>query len=308
VKIWLDTDIGSDVDDAMALAYILAHPSLELVGLSTVFGDIPLRDRIARALLDLAGADPVPVLPGLGVPLTDGRHGIMFGHEGIGMFDNPQPVVELRSEDRGPERIENLQQALTDTEPDVMVSIGPMTNIGALARAGAALPPLAIMGGKLTDVMLPGMDDSMSEWNWHCDPVAVQTGLASATAAGDESLVVPAEVTFRTKLNDDDLRRLAEGSELNRLLAVLSEEWLQLQSRLWGAEEPVVALHDPLTVAVLVEPELCTYASRRIVIDDEAYAAEAAAGDKDGLAVRAAVDVDPEATRANIMAVLTGQF
>ena len=52
MRIWLDNDIGTDVDDALALAYILRHPNIELVGISTVFGDIPLRGQIADDKLD----------------------------------------------------------------------------------------------------------------------------------------------------------------------------------------------------------------------------------------------------------------
>ena len=50
-RIWIDTDIGTDVDDALTLAYVLRPPGFELVGVSTVFGDVALRSRIARALL-----------------------------------------------------------------------------------------------------------------------------------------------------------------------------------------------------------------------------------------------------------------
>ena len=75
MRIWIDTDLGSDVDDALALAYALRHPELELVGVSTVFGDVSLRTRITRALLEVAGQASVPVVTGLGAPLTPSRKG-----------------------------------------------------------------------------------------------------------------------------------------------------------------------------------------------------------------------------------------
>ena len=77
-KILLDTDIGSDVDDALTLAYVLRHAAFELVGISTVFGDVVLRDRIAQKLLEISGAAGVPLQTGLGVPLTPGRQGLMY--------------------------------------------------------------------------------------------------------------------------------------------------------------------------------------------------------------------------------------
>ena len=51
MRIWIDTDLGSDVDDALTLAYVMRHPGFELVGVSTVFGDVALRSEIARSLL-----------------------------------------------------------------------------------------------------------------------------------------------------------------------------------------------------------------------------------------------------------------
>ncbi len=302
MRIWLDTDIGSDVDDALALAYILGHPDLELVGISTVFGDLALRGQIAEALLAKAGAEPVPILAGLGVPLADRRQGIMFGHEGLGLLDDPNPTLRVRTESGGEHRIDELGRAMASAEPDVVVAIGPMTNIGALALADVTLPPLAIMGGKLKDVMLPGMVAEISEWNWHCDPLAVQAGL---DAASTPPLIVPAEVTFRTRLNNDDVDRLAEGNELNRALAVLCREWMKLQAEQFGRDTPTVALHDPLTVALLVEPDLCGYETRRITVDDRAVTTEAPA-DTAGYEVRAAATVDAEAVRAHIMDVLLG--
>ena len=70
MRIWIDTDIGSDVDDALALAYVVRHPELELAGVSTVFGDTPLRTRIASELLARTGDANAPVVTGLGLPLT----------------------------------------------------------------------------------------------------------------------------------------------------------------------------------------------------------------------------------------------
>ncbi len=300
MRIWLDTDIGSDVDDALALAYILRHPDLELIGISTVFGDVELRGRIAAALMEAAEADPVPILNGLGVPLSDRRNGIMFGHEGRGLLVEPEPTLRVREEPGGAARIEELAGALDDSNPDMVVAIGPMTNLGALADIGATLPPLAVMGGKLTDVMLPGMVAEISEWNWHCDPDAVAKTLRVDHETNP--LIVPAEVTFLTRLPDDDIARLADGDPLNRLLAALCREWLDAQRQLFNIDKPIVALHDPLTAAVLVEPALCGYADRRIEVDGAAVAR-----DVDGPPnIRAAATVDTEAARANVMAVLTG--
>lgn len=297
MRIWIDTDIGSDVDDALALAYVLRHPQLELAGVSTVFGDVALRTRIASALLELAGSSGVPVVTGLGGPLTPRRKGVMFGHEGKGIVEGAAPTLRVEQEPDAESRIDGLAQALNRAAPDALLAIGPLSNLGGLARANVSLPPLAIMGGKLSDVMLDGMVPRISEWNWFCDPDAVRAVLA----ANHETLprVVPAEVTFRTKLNEADIDRFDHGDGLAQMCGTLSRVWLEAQVELLGSKKPLVRLHDPLTAAILVEPSLCDFESRAVRADDSG-AGHPADGTHN---VDAAVDVDAEAAREHLMSV-----
>lgn len=309
MRVWLDTDLGTDVDDALALAYVLRHPDMELCGISTVFGDVPLRTEMVNALLAMTDVEQIPVVPGMGVPLTERRNGIMFGHEGRCLLPDPEPTLRLREEQGATDRVHALADELTAARPDVVVAIGPLTNLGALAAAGLLgedWPPLAIMGGKLQDVMLPGMVEYISEWNWFCDPVAVQHVLQTVPATAQDSvsnvIVVPAEVTFHTRLEDEDIQKLADGDELDRCLASLCREWLRTQAEDLGVERPLVALHDPLTVAVLNEPQLCTFEPRDISVDDSGATTVG-----DGTPnILAASSVDPVAARAHVTEVLTG--
>jgi purine nucleosidase len=300
VRIWIDTDIGSDVDDAVTLAYVIAHPGFELVGVSTVFGDVELRSRIAERLLEIAGID-VPVVTGLGVPITERRAGIMFGHEGRRLLDDPEPVLRSETETGGPERTAALGEAIATARPEVVLAIGPLTNIGALIDHGFDLPRLAVMGGKLTDVMLPGMVPHISEWNWWNDPVAVQKAIEHTWPT--PPLVVPIEVTITTQLFDGDVDLLAGGSPLNRAVADLCLEWLDFQGSVFGAENPRVALHDPLTAALLVKPGLCPVEPRSIAVDDSAVTT---VGDGSPN-VDAAIDVDATALRDHLMDTLLGR-
>ncbi len=299
MRIWIDTDIGTDVDDALALAYVLRHPQLELVGVSTVFGDVALRSRIAEALLAKAETD-VPVVTGLGKPLTDRRHGLLFGHEGEGLLDERHPQLRIESEPDASERRAALARGIEAARPDAVLAIGPLTNLGALVADGVTLPPLAIMGGKLEDVLLEGMHPSISEWNWYCDPVAVQRVLTAPHA--ELPRVVPAEVTFRTELEPGDVAQLARGDDLARALAALSEVWLRVQAEQLGSKRPRVALHDPLAAAVLVEPGLCPFSARRIEVDDHG-ASQPAPGPPN---LQAATDVDAEGLRNHLMETWLG--
>jgi purine nucleosidase len=297
MRVWIDTDVGSDVDDALAIAYVLRRPELELVGVSTVFGDVDLRSRIASALLTVAGAEGVPVVTGLGAPLTAGRKGVMFGHEGRGVVDDPAPVMRVATDPDPAARVDAIATAIASARPDVIVAIGPLTNVGALVAAGVTLPQLAIMGGRLTDVSLPGMIDEIPEWNWFCDPIAVRRVLHGHHV--QRPLVVPAEVTFRTRLRDGDIELLAGGDQLAQVLAVQCRHWLTAQREILGSTRPGVALHDPLTAALLVEPALCPVAPLGIEVDTERAAAAPTTGAPN---LDAAVDVDVDAVRDHLMA------
>jgi purine nucleosidase len=295
VKVWLDTDLGTDVDDALALAYALRHPDIELVGVSTVFGDVALRSAMVSALLELAGRGDIPVLTGLGKPMSDGRDGVMLGHEGRGLIAGAAPIRRVSEDDDREARIEALATAVESAGADWLVAIGPMTNIGVLADAGVSLPRLAVMGGKLADVQLAGMMVGIEEWNWFCDPLAVQKSLE--VQARGAPRIVPVEITWQTELGDGDVQALAKGDALSRALAVLSEEWLGVQAERLHAKHPRVALHDPLTLATLVEDTLCSFSAAEVEVND-AGATKHLPG---GAPIEAAVAVDVPRVREHLM-------
>ena len=302
IRLWIDTDIGTDVDDALTLAYALRHPGFEVVGVSTVFGDVELRADIASEILAMTGEPQhreVPVLPGLAVPLSPHRKGLMFGHEGAGILEDPVPRLKIEEDPEREQRLAGLARSLEAVEPDLLLAIGPLTNLAALVERGAALPKLAIMGGKLQDVMLEGMLDHIPEWNWFCDPKAVQIVIEAQHR--EIPRVVPVEVTFTTRLAEGDVELLAGGDELARSLSKLSAIWLDVL-RKRGAKRPRVALHDPLTAATLVEAKLCRFEERCIVVDDIGASAPGTGAAN----VEAAIDVDNDALRDHLMATWLG--
>ncbi|MEE3327773.1 MAG: nucleoside hydrolase [Myxococcota bacterium] len=297
MRIWLDTDLGSDVDDALALAYALHHPEIELVGISTVFGDVELRTRCVEALLEIEGQGSIPVLTGLGKPLTERRAGVMFGHEGKGLLTDPHPQMKITSENEKEQkhRIEQLAENLHRTSPDYLVAIGPLTNLGALLAAERPLPPLAIMGGKSENAVIPGMNDRIAEWNLFSDPVAAR---AVFEAESDQPLLIaPAEVTFRTALEASDLDALSAGNPLCSMLRTLCDHWLRFLADDFGMAEPRVALHDPLTIALLMEPDLCPLESRRVEVDDKGNLISVAGKPN----IEIATDVDIPALRSHLI-------
>ena len=81
-RVILDTDIGTDVDDCLALALLLASPELKLEGVTCVYGDVDLRVRMAEKLMELRGLKNIPVRAGARKPLLGLREVYWEGHEG----------------------------------------------------------------------------------------------------------------------------------------------------------------------------------------------------------------------------------
>jgi purine nucleosidase len=300
-RIWIDTDLGSDVDDALALAFALRHPELELVGVSTVFGDVELRARMAEELLRLGGADDLPVLVGLGKPLTGHRVGIMFGHEGRGLLESASPRIRTESDPDAARRVDALARAIETARADALVAIGPLSNVAALLRAGVKLPRLSIMGGKTAPFEIEGVTPTIDEWNWHCDPDATATLLAQEPPSAGLPRVFPAEITFRTPISSADHAALGAGDPLCRSLASMGEIWLE-KLKEFGNPSPQILLHDPLTVASLPAPDLCPMEPIRLETDGEdGY--ERRPGPAN---IEVATDVDPQRIRDLVMETLLG--
>lgn len=300
-RIWIDTDIGTDVDDAIALAFGLRHPELEVVGVSTVFGDVELRARMVEALLRLGGAEAVPVVVGLGKPLTEGRVGIMFGHEGAGLLEDASPRERTESDPDPARRVDALAAAIQAARADALVAIGPLTNVAALLRAGAPLPRLSIMGGKTAPFEIEGVTPTIDEWNWHCDPDAAVTLLTQEPPGVGLPRVFPAEITFRTPISSADHAALAGGDSLCQSLASMGDIWLTKLKEI-GNPEPQILLHDPLTVASLPAPDLCPMEPIRLEKDgDSGYARRPGPAN-----IEVATDVDGGRVRDLVMEALIG--
>ena len=170
-KIILDTDPG--VDDAMAIAYALAHPEIELLALTVVFGNINIdfATRNAQYVLDVLGANDVAVAKGAAVPSVQSPRphaDFVHGADGLGnVYPGSSPSVAapddapLRAEARH-STIESLDaadfivNAARENPGEItLVAVGPLTNIAEALRREPALPSLVaglvIMGGTVDE-------------------------------------------------------------------------------------------------------------------------------------------------------------
>jgi len=261
-RILLDTDMGSDVDDALCLALALAMPDIELAAVTTVSADTRHRAKIAKKILELAGREDVPVYAGVVRPSTAGSKFAWTGEEGEGI---------LRPEDRPrveEEPARNAIARLLRSEDDLeIVAVGPMTNVAAVLEKDPSLASriekLTIMGGHVRGiryhdfVFQPGVD-----YNLCSDPEAslrvLRTDVPTRLVTGD--------VTLQVWLRPEDLARLeASRKPIHKALARSIRMWTPTQRRIFGSlgatigEENVAFLHDPLALACVSDESFCTF-------------------------------------------------
>jgi purine nucleosidase len=246
VPLILDTDIGTDVDDCLALALLLASPEFDLCAVTTVYGDVLLRSRMVRKLLTLRGVADLPIAAGADKPLEDRGPVYWEGHEGQGLL-TPDDLAWHP----GPEHAAELIVRLARADPGQLhlAAIGPLTNVAlALVRdpqLARNLAGVTLMGGAVGGagaLHLPWV-----EHNFGCDPEAAKLVLAS----GAELRIVPLDVTTLVRIEPVDVARIRSlGDPFHLVVADQVERYPKYQKRGY------TFLHDPLAVATLIRPDL----------------------------------------------------
>lgn len=238
VPVLLDTDIGGDVDDVFALLLAARQPEVRLLGVTVVFGPVAQRARLARKMLDLAGRPDVPVAVGLGETLDGWRpaDGFTSGEGAVA----PEEAAELDRRLHPQQAVDFLiEQIMTASEPPVLVTIGPLTNVGAALQRepalGRRLRALVMMGGCL------GEDAEEGEFNVNSDPLATRTVLES----GARLRIGTYEVTRRTVLGWDAVVRLRRSEDPACVAAAA-----QLERYLVVLKRPATSMYDPVTLTL----------------------------------------------------------
>ena len=256
-KVLLDTDIGTDIDDAFALALILSSPELDLVGVTVATGQTRERARIVCRMLYEAGREDIPVAVGreTSVPVTSGKppaYEPQF-HWAKG-FDAVEPVDTLAAD--------FIIQKLREHPGEiVLITIGPVTNIGDVLRKD----PGALKNAKAVYAMFGsfyrgygGSTTPSREWNVVSDVEAAKLYVASGVKITYAGLDVTAHVTLDANRR---LRLLMRQSLLTNALCGLYS--------LWGRDTPI--LFDPVAVGMLLWPELFTFRDVHIHVTDDGF-------------------------------------
>ena len=260
IKLLLDADVGTDVDDALAIGLVLASPEIDLRAVTTVSGDVQLRARIARKLLALGGRPGVPVAAGVREPVLRQRSFFWLGHEGQGILD-PDDKGSLAAT----HAVDLLIETVSRERPHV-VAIGPLSNLAVAIMKDPtlidAIAHLTVMGGALGLTR----DVPALEYNLASDAEAALVVLN----AGIPTTLVPLDVTWQVALRQSELARLRRvQSPLVQTLCAAIDVWAPLQRSFFEGlpafdPETVALLHDPLTVATLIDRSFVTFERLRL--------------------------------------------
>lgn len=250
IPVLFDTDIGSDIDDAVALAYLLRQPRCELVGVTTVSGEPLERARLADAVCRAAGRTDVAIHAGCADPLLQTQR---------------QPEAPQRSVlPRWPHResfapsaaVSFLRDAIRSRPGELtLLAVGPFTNVGLLFSLDPEIPRLlkrlVLMGGVYATRM-PGAP--RVEWNAGLDPHAA----AILFNRGCPITAFGLDVTMQCRLSAAECRERLRGGPLD-VVADMAEVWFD--------RRPEITFHDPLAAVALFHPELCGYETGRVEVE-----------------------------------------
>lgn len=251
MKLLLDTDIGSDIDDAVCLAYLLAQPACELLGITTVTGEPRRRAKLASALCKVAGQD-IPIYPGAPRPLiVDPRQTAAPQAAALSAWahktDFPAPG----------EAVEFLRHTIRANPGEVtLLTIGPLTNIALLFATDPEIPSLlkalVIMGGFFHE------PDKHHEWNIMLDPHASAI-VYRARPAVHRSIGL--DVTLQVRMEANVVRQKFSPALLRPVLDF---------AEVWFEDQPVITFHDPLAAATLFDEQICEFEPGEVsvVLDD----------------------------------------
>jgi inosine-uridine nucleoside N-ribohydrolase len=242
MKVLLDTDIGNDIDDALTLAYLIAHPECELLGITTVTAGAADRARLASALCLAYGARP-PIRAGADRPLA--REPLQEPP-----FDAASLLSRWPHEFAEGDAVDFLLRSIVDSPGEVtLVTIGALTNVAQLFQAHPEVAPqlgsLVLMGGCYFT------REHRPEWNIRNDPEAATVVFAADVP---HLRAVGLDVTRQVSITPHEYRERFSGALLD-----FAGPWL--------ARRDAVTFHDPLAAATVFDPTLCEYERAAIRVD-----------------------------------------
>ncbi|WP_068776536.1 nucleoside hydrolase [Paenibacillus sp. FJAT-26967] len=253
-RVLLDVDTG--VDDALAIAYAVRSSALDVIGITTCFGNVPVEYATRNTLhvLERLGATGIPVAAGEAAPLfhpsMKAYPARFHGEKGLGDLTFPDPEGRPVSTPAAAFMVDQIRRYPKQV---TLICVGPLTNLAAAIVHAPEIISLVqqiiVMGGA---VGAAGNCRMHAEANIYSDPEAAQLVFQS----GAPITLVGLDVTMQTELSLKDVQRWRErDSDLTRFLADITSYYIGGYRQAYGDREGC-ALHDPLAVAVAIDPGL----------------------------------------------------
>lgn len=269
-QIILDVDTGTD--DAVAILVAALHPDLDLIGITTVNGNVPVENTTDNTLrvLDLVDRSDIPVFPGLAHPIArrefPGHRHFIPGTKGD-MHGLSLPLPEPRTAAQSTSAVEYLVETLrTTTEQLTLVAVGPQSNIATAIAIDPsirdAVGELVVMGG----AHAYGNVTASAEFNVWADPEAAHM----VFSAGFRHLtLVTLDATHQALITRADCETFAAlGTAAGRAAADLITQRIDAYSANHGATiDQTAPVHDAVCIAYLVRPDTVTTRQLHVSVD-----------------------------------------
>ncbi|MGH3623726.1 MAG: nucleoside hydrolase [Sciscionella sp.] len=247
----IDTDPG--VDDAFAIALAALSPDVELLAVTTVYGNVPLEatSRNALRLLELCGRDDVPVAAGAERPLVY-PHRARDPHDPDGLSGYSDSLPEPRHGLFPHGAVDLMARLISESsEPVTIAPIGPLTNIALLLATYPGVKQkidrIVLMGGGLAI----GNVTASAEFNIWSDPEAARRVLVEPDVP---TVMVPMDLTYHCAVDTGWLDSLAEAGPVGAALTALTPDHLGHYRKVLGWDG--IVLHDVVAVAEAIQPGL----------------------------------------------------
>jgi len=242
-KVLFDTDIGSDIDDAVCLAYLLAQPDCELLGITTVTGQAEKRAQLADVLCRVAGQD-IPIFPGAEMPLMGSVQFQPVAPQAAALGRWPHATEFALGQ-----AVEFLRSTIRSHPGEItLLTVGPLTNVALLVRtdpeAVQMLKGLVMMCGVFTNRLT---NVGPVEWNALGDPHATAI-CYSAPVRVHRS--VGLDVTCQVTMPADEVRRRF-SHELLLPVKDFAEVWFNHAQQ--------ITFHDPLASVTIFDDSVCQF-------------------------------------------------
>jgi inosine-uridine nucleoside N-ribohydrolase len=251
-RIILDCDTG--VDDAIAILLALRSPELKIDAITAVSGNVPLAFTLPNTLrmVELAGRSDVPVAGGAATPLVRQlvTASYVHGENGLGGAEFPDPKLKSIEEPA----VQLIGRIVRSSPGEItIVGVGPLTNVALALKSepqlASQVKEIVVMGGSLTG----GNITPSAEFNFYVDPEAARIVFDS----GVPITMVGLNVTQKVLIGEQQLSALeAVKTPVSQAAAKILRSTIEHIGKGRGITAKTMAMHDPLTVAHLVDPSI----------------------------------------------------